>query len=644
MQADQSPGDDADEWLEPDGLGGFASGTRGGLRTRGYHGLLLCALKPPQDRRMMVQGFVAWIETAAARAELWPQAYAGGHVREADATLEHFSHEPWPSWRLRTTLGPCLEVELFVPQGRPAVALRFRLVEPFDGLVRLFVRPLMSGRDFHALHHENRAFCFTAQRQGELVRFTPYAGAPAVQSLSNGRFESVPDWYRAFHYAEEKARGLDHLEDLATPGLLQLELEHEQRDFWWLLQAEVTGALAVPMEGAATFVQLLRRGELERRQTVKDPLERAAAAYLVRRGEGKTVIAGYPWFGDWGRDTFIALRGLCLARGDFDTARAILGEWAGAVSEGMLPNRFSDHAAEPPEYNSVDAALWFVVTAHELMAMQALPANEREALQAATLAIVRGYLAGTRFGIGADTDGLLAAGAPGVQLTWMDAKVGDWVVTPRRGKPVEIQALWLTALTYAAELDPELYTWRNRAQLAFRQRFWNPARSMLYDVVDVEHAPGSADASCRPNQIFAAGGLPFTWLPADQALAVVSAVERELWTPLGLRSLEPGHPDYRPHYGRDRLERDGAYHQGTAWAWLLGPFVEAWVKVHGGTAQAKAEARRRFVEPLRAHLPRAGLGHVSEIADGAPPHTPRGCPFQAWSLGELIRLERLVLV
>ena len=632
-----------DEWLETDGLGGFASGTRSGLRTRRYHGLLLCALKPPQDRRLLVQGFVAWIETPSGRAELWPQAYEGGYVRERDAVVERFSHEPWPSWRLRTALGPVLDVELFVPHGRPAVALRFRLAEPFAEPVVLRVRPLLSGRDFHALHHENPAFHFGEQRQGELTRFTPYAGAPAVQSLSNARFTAAPDWYRHFFYSEEAARGLDASEDLAAPGLLELTLEYDKRELWWLLQGEVTGALAVPIEGAATFVQLLRRGELERRRHTPDALERAATAYVVKRGEGKSIIAGYPWFGDWGRDTFIALRGLCLARGDFETARSILCEWAGAVSDGMLPNRFSDNADQPPEYNSVDAALWFVVTAQELLTLTTLAAADRRKLQQAMLAIVSGYARGTRYGIAADADGLLRAGAPGVQLTWMDAKVGDWVVTPRRGKPVEIQALWLTALSYASELDPAFTDLRERARAAFARRFWNPKRGMLFDVVDVEHVPGAVDAACRPNQIFAAGGLPVSLLSPEQARSVVDAVERELYTPLGLRSLERHHPDYRPHYTGGVLERDGAYHQGTVWPWLIGAFVEAWVKVRGSTPEAKTEARARFVEPLRRHLEHAGLGHVSEIADAEAPFLPRGCPFQAWSVGELLRLERVVL-
>jgi predicted glycogen debranching enzyme len=635
---------DLDEWLEPDGLGGFASGTRSGIRTRRYHGLLLCALKPPQNRRVLVQGFVAWLETSRGRAELWPQAYAGGYTRPRDAELVHFSTEPWPTWRLQTTLGAVIELELFVPQGRPAIALHFRLAEPFDEAVKLCVRPLLSGRDFHALHHENPAFHAAPQRQGELLRFTPYAGAPAVQSLSNARFEAAPDWYRRFYYAEEAARGLDATEDLAAPGVLELPLEFDKRELWWLLQGEVPGALAVPIEGAATFVQLLRRGELERRSQVPDALERAAAAYIVRRGEGKSIIAGYPWFGDWGRDTFIALRGLCLARGDFETARSILCEWSTAVSEGMLPNRFSDSAEEPPEYNSVDASLWFVVTAQELIAQSVLNSADRQKLERAIVEIVTGYARGTRFGIAADGDGLLYAGAPGVQLTWMDAKVGDWVVTPRRGKPVEIQALWITALSHASRIDSSFTQLRERAQAAFARRFWNPQRNMLFDVVDVEHRPGDVDDACRPNQIFAAGGLPVSLLPLDQARAVVNAVERDLYTSLGLRSLERHHPDYRAHYGGDARSRDGAYHQGTLWPWLLGPFVEAWVKVRGSTGEAKAQARERFVTPWRRQLEHAGIGHISEIADAEDPHAPRGCPFQAWSLGELLRVERVVLV
>jgi predicted glycogen debranching enzyme len=632
-----------DEWLEADGLGGFASGTVRGLRTRRYHSLLSCALRPPQDRYCLVQGFVAWLETARGRAELWPQAYEGGHLREPDGVLERFTAEPWPTWRLTTRLGPVIEVELFVPRGRPAVALCFRLAVPFDEPVTLRVRPLLSGRDLHSLHHENSHFFFGAQRQGDLLRFMPYSGAPAIQSLSNGSWEEAPDWYRRFFYAEEAARGLDASEDLAAPGVLSLSLTNERRELWWLLQGEVPGALAVPMDGAATFVQLLRRGELERRAAHRAPLDRAAQSYIVRRGEGKSIIAGYPWFGDWGRDTFIGLRGLCLAQGDFDTARSILSEWATVVSRGMMPNRFPDNTGEPPEYNSVDASLWFVIAAHELLQSGQVSAHERVRLEQATLSIVGGYAVGTRFGIAADVDGLLNAGAPGVQLTWMDAKVDDWVVTPRRGKPVEVQALWIAALERATGIDPAFGDLLARAKAAFGERFWNAHRGMLYDVIDVEHVPGTVDASCRPNQIFAAGGLPVTLLGPDRARAVVDSVERELYTPLGLRTLERAHPAYQPHHAGGRRQRDGAYHQGTAWPWLLGPFVEAWVKVRGNTSEAKEQARARFLAPLEQHLNSAGLGHVSEVVDGDAPHAASGCPFQAWSVSELLRLKRVVL-
>jgi predicted glycogen debranching enzyme len=631
------------EWLEPDGLGGFASGTVSGSRSRRYHALLLCSLKPPQDRRVLVQGFVAWLETPSGRAELWPQNYAGGYTRPRDGELIRFSTDPWPVWRIQTTLGPLIEVELFVPHGRPAVALRFKLAAPWGEPVTLHVRPLISGRDFHALHHENSAFHFPVQRQSELLRFTPYPGEPALQMLSNAAFEAAPDWYRNFYYQEEAERGLEATEDLASPGVFTLSLEHERREMWWLLQGEVPGALAVPIEGAAAFVQLLRRGEQERRSKVTDELDRAAEAYIVKRGEGKTLLAGYPWFGDWGRDTFIALRGLCLARDDFETARSILLEWATVVSEGMLPNRFPDSAHQAPEYNSVDASLWFVLTAHELIAQASLSLGDRQKLHQAMVDIVGGYARGTRFGIGADADGLLWAGAPGVQLTWMDAKVGDWVVTPRRGKPVEVQALWLVALEYASRVDGRFTELRERAEESFTRRFWNRERGILFDVVDVDHVPGKVDASCRPNQLLAAGGLPLTFVSPEQASKVVTVVERELYTPLGLRSLSPHEPDYHARYLGGPLERDGAYHQGTVWPWLLGPFVEAWVKTQGGTGEAKARARERFLPPLREHLRRAGLGHVSEITDAEAPFTPRGCPFQAWSLSELIRLERRVL-
>jgi predicted glycogen debranching enzyme len=313
----------------------------------------------------------------------------------------------------------------------------------------------------------------------------------------------------------------------------------------------------------------------------------------------------------------------------------------------MLPNRFPDQG-DNPEFNSVDASLWYVIAVHEfLQATEAgkrkISPHDKNALQEAIEAILAGYAKGTRYRIHLEDDGLLAAGQPGVQLTWMDAKVGDWVVTPRIGKPVEIQALWLNALKIGSGFSDR---WKDvfvRGCDTFRARFWNPAGKYLHDVVDVDHEPGKVDPSFRPNQIFAVGGLPFPLLDGERARAVVEAVEARLWTPIGLRSLAPGEPGYAPRYQGGVWERDGAYHQGTVWPWLLGAFVEAWVRVRGGTLNAKRGARVRYLDPLLRHLDEAGLGHISEIADADPPHTPRGCPFQAWSVGEALRLALGVL-
>ena len=367
----------------------------------------------------------------------------------------------------------------------------------------------------------------------------------------------------------------------------------------------------------------------------------------MRRGDGKTIIAGYPWFTDWGRDTFIALRGLCLATGRLTDARSILLEWTGLVSEGMLPNRFADQGGAA-EYNTIDASLWFVIAVHDYLSAMTrrrlkVPVQDRRALEDAVRAILTGHIRGTRYGIRVTEDGLLAGGEPGVQLTWMDAKVGDWVVTPRIGKPVEIQALWLNALRVAEWFTEEFRPVYERGAAAFAERFWNAEWGYLHDVIDADHEAGKVDSSFRPNQIFAIGGLPFQLLDGPRARQVVDAVERVLWTPLGLRTLAPGSWGYRPVYAGDVPARDGAYHQGTVWPWLLGPFVEAWVRVRGNSVEARHEARRCFLEPLLAHLNEAGLGHISEIADADAPHTPRGCPFQAWSVGEALRLQLEVL-
>ena len=625
------------EWLEADGRGGFASGTVAGMRTRRYHALLLTATAPPAGRVVLVNGFEAWLDTTAGTIPLSTQHY--GPDVTFPRGFDHlvaFHADPWPTWRFRTPDGTSVEHECVIGHGDGTVVLRWRLRSPM-AKVRLRVRPLLSGRDFHTLMRENDAFDFTARAAAGNVGWRPYPVWPAIRALSNGTYAHEPLWYRNFLYVREAERGLDCHEDLASPGTFEFDLG--AGDALLVLSADHvyeadagTPAMQGQSVDATTVATRVFTGERARRQAC-DLLGRAAESYLVRHRDAHSVIAGYPWFCEWGRDTFIALRGVAIARGQSEVAGAILDTWSATVSEGMLPNRLPERGGAA-EYNAVDASLWYVVAVHAYLAVAAPVAGLRARLLAAVEAILQGYTRGTRFGIRVDGDGLLACGVPGVQLTWMDARVDGRVITPRIGKPVEVQALWINALRlsgdrYAAMADQALAT--------FRARFWNTQRQCLYDVIDADHVGGRVEASVRPNQIFAVGGLPFALMDGMQAKAIVDVVERDLVTPMGLRSLAPMDPAYHGRYEGDGRQRDEAYHQGTVWPWLAGAFVDAWLRVHGDDAGHRAQARQRFLAPLIAHLAVAGLGHVSEIADGDPPHTPRGCPFQAWSVGELIR-------
>ncbi len=633
---------DTAEWLEADGLGGFASGTVTGTRTRRYHALLLTATTPPAGRIVLVNGFDAWVHTPAGTFALSSQRYNPGVIHPDGARrIDSFTPDPWPRWRFRLDDNTQVEQEIVARHGASTVAICWRVIGNARG-ISLSVRPFLSGRDYHSLHHENPTFRFDAASRDDRVVWRPYDGLPAIISVANATYSHEPTWYRNFLYEEERARGLDCTEDLASPGILHWDLSRGEAV--WILAAEGhDSGIAAPEAAWQSICQI----EEQRRRQFSSRLLRSADAYLVRRDDGKTVVAGYPWFTDWGRDTFIALRGLCLATGRIEEARAILLEWAGTVSEGMLPNRFPDRG-DAPEFNAVDASLWYVIAVHDFLqaavaANFAVAPGDRQTLQTAIDTILSGYTKGTRYQIHADEDGLLAAGQPGVQLTWMDAKVGDWVVTPRIGKPVEVQALWLNALRIAGSFSEKWGALLTRGTAAFQLRFWNARGNYLCDVVDVDHRPGTADPTFRPNQIFAVGGLPFPIIDGEPARQVVAAVEARLLTPVGLRSLAPGEPGYTQHYEGGVRQRDGGYHQGTVWPWLMGAFVEAWVRVHGNTREARGEARTRFFEPLLRHLDEAGLGHLSEIADAEPPHTPRGCPFQAWSVGEALRLDRIVL-
>ncbi len=587
------------EWLETDGLGGFASGPVRGPRTRRYHALLLVATKPPVGRCVLVNGLEVHAETVHGRRALSTQRYTPDVLHpDGDTRFLQFTSDPWPSWRYRLEDGIEIVHEILVEKSSPAVTCRWR-VEGSTAGVRLYVRPLLSCRDAHALHRENPAFQFAAGHAGDRVCWHPYAPLPPVHARHNGAYVHQPEWYRNFLYTEEQARGLDAVEDLASPGEFRFDLA--------VAEAELTFSTAIRDA-------IPRARERARRETLGPARARLADAFLVRRDSGVTIVAGYPWFTDWGRDTFIALPGLCLARGRHAEARQILLAWAGTVSQGMLPNRFAEGGQ--PEFNSVDASLWFVVAVHHLLASQPrLPPAERARLVASVRAIVEGYALGTRHRIGLAEDGLLACGEPGVQLTWMDAKVGDHVVTPRIGKPVEVQALWLNTCAIADELLEPGGPWRERFSRGcaeFARRFWNPETACLFDVVDVDHRAGHSDPAIRPNQVFAVGGLPFAVLEGDRARAVLEVVTRELLTPAGLRTLSPRDPRYIGRYEGGVRERDAAYHMGTAWPWLLGPYAAARQRVDG----------ERWPIPF---LP-------FEIADGDAPHMPRGCPWQAWSV------------
>lgn len=649
------------EWLETDGLGGFATGTAGGVRTRRYHALLVHATRAPTARMTLVNGFDAWIETAGGSANIAAQRYAPDVIHpDAGLAPQHFSAAPWPTWTFTLPDGLRVSQEVWMRKGAPVTIVAWRLPDgPADA--RLHVRPFLSGRDFHALHLENARFRFEPRCEGERLAWQPYERVPQVLCLTNGEYAHEPYWYRGFLYSEERRRGLDHVEDLAAPGKLSFDLSRAPAVM--ILAAGDAGAAALAgYRSALEAAEDLRAAERARRSAFPTRLHAAADAYIVRRGAGATVVAGYPWFSDFGRTTFIALRGLCIAGGRLDDARAILLEWSRHLRDGMLPHMFLN-SDEDPVFNSVDGPLWFVVAVHDLLQAMERPgargnghasapaaglasetwARERAALLRAAREIVAGFARGARFGIRMDVDGLLACGGPGTQLTWMDAKIGEHAVTPRVGKPVEVQALWLFALHFVAAHDPALLPQFERARDAFVEKFWNPRAGCLYDVIDVDHEPGRVDAALRPNQVFAAGGLPLALLDPSRAAAVVRAVESALLTPLGLRSLGPTEPGYIARCEGGLRQRDTAAHQGCAWPWLLGAFVEAWVRVRGGTPEAVSEARRRFLPPLQEYIDAEGQGHLCEFVDGDPPQYAGGCPFSAWSLGELLRLEHAVL-
>lgn len=625
------------EWLETNGLGGFASSTITGLNTRRYHGLLFAATKPPVGRLLLLSKLEETLVIDGERYELAVNQYPGALHPQGHQYLKSFRLDPFPVFTYEVA-GVEVEKVVFMRHGENTTVVQYQARDTGGKDVRLEVRPLIASRDYHSTMHESDAFNVHVEFGEAMATVQPYADAPRLHFAHNAcEAAATGYWYRNFEYAEEQARGLDFREDLFNPFVLTFALSSR------------THAVVIASTEAHDIADApkLHHQERQRRQTVlaqanapdefTQQLVAAADQFIVARGAHKTVIAGYHWFSDWGRDTMIALPGLTLATGRADIAQSILLAFAQHVDRGMLPNRFPD-AGEAPEYNTVDATLWFF----EALRAWAAHTHDYDFVRAnfydVLTEIVDWHVRGTRYGIGVDADGLLQAGEPGVQLTWMDAKVGDWVVTPRMGKPVEIQALWYNALCvmkdFALRFGEEERASRYAAMAAqaftsFHQQFWNPVTDCLYDVVN----GAERDGSLRPNQLLALS-LPHALVTGEAAQRVLAVVERELLTPVGLRSLAPSDPRYVPRYQGGILERDGAYHQGTVWAWLMGPFLTAYLNAYGTSGRAQvAQWLAEFQERMRE----AGLGQIAEIYDAEPPHTPRGCIAQAWSIAEVLR-------
>jgi predicted glycogen debranching enzyme len=627
------------EWLETDGLGGYASSTICGMNTRRYHGLLVAATRPPVGRMVLLSKIEETLTVNGKSYELSVNRYPGVVHPAGHLYLKQFRLDPFPVF-LYEMGGIQLEKSILMLHGENATVIRYELRgQPVDCVLEL--RPLIAFRDYHATTHENSALDPAWHAEATGIRFTPYRDLPSLylaHECDEVRESGV--WFRSFEYDRERERGLDYREDLFQPCVLVANLGGRTR----------LTLIASTEPHDVGSADRLRDAELKRRQGIiasspgdrpfVQALVRAADQFLVKRGDWTTVIAGYHWFSDWGRDTMIALPGLTLTTKRPEVARRILLAFAASVDRGMLPNRFPD-SGETPEYNTVDATLWFTEAVRAYLAYTSDLEFVRAKLYDVLADIVAWHVRGTRYGIRVGPDGLITAGEPGVQLTWMDAKVGDWVVTPRLGKPVEIQALWYNAVRVMEDLarrlarDADQIHYRELAERAaanFTAQFWNSSAGCLYDVVNGDER----DAAIRPNQILAVS-LPYKMLNAEQASRVVDTVERHLLTPFGLRTLSPSDPQYHGRYEGDQRSRDAAYHQGTVWPWLMGPFLKAYIETRGGSAESRAQASA-WLAGLAEYIGNQGVGQLPEIFSGDTPHQPAGCIAQAWTVAELLRV------
>lgn len=643
------------EWLVTNGIGGYAFGTVAGVQTRCYHGLLVAALQPPLGRTLLLAKLDESVHYAGEKFDLSTNRWADGTVTpEGYRNIERFHLEgTTPVWTFALA-DALLEKRIFMQSGANTTYVLYRLTRA-SAPVELTVNVIADYGEEHCVTiGRTQPMQITPVEHG--LQVLAFKGAAPFYVLSDSATVSpAKEWYRNFDLAAERARGLPDRTDHFLTGEFQATIAPGGS-----LTIVASTAATPSLNGEAAFAKRqseageilgqffsANTGAAEASPPAVRQLVLAADQFIAARPlddapDAKTILAGYPWFSDWGRDTMVALPGLCLATGRPSLARNILQTFSRFVCDGMLPNQFP-RAGVAPVYNTGDATMWYFEAVRQYFEATRDTGLLRELFPVLD-GMIGAHVRGTRYHIHVDpVDGLLYAGEPGVQLTWMDAKVGDRVVTPRIGKPVEVNALWLNAAASMARFaralnrEPARYEGlADRARTGFA-RFWNSEKQYCFDVIDAPGMPDGQDAALRPNQIFAVS-LPETALTAEQQRAVVDVCARELITSFGLRSLGRNEPGYRGRYAGSPEERDDAYHQGTVWGWLLGPFALAHLRVHQNAGEAMS-----FLEPMFAHIKAAGLGTASEIFDGDPPFMPNGCVAQAWTVGETLRAWRAII-
>jgi len=607
----------------------------------------VAATLPPVGRQVVLSLLAEEARWADRTMALSSFQFADAISPDGHRHLRRFIHDVAPTW-----IFACDDVtitrQLVLAEGAAVVAVRYRLEAPHP--VTLQVRPLAALRDFHTIRraHEAHKLRFARAEGGVRIEDLQGAAEPAWIGMTGARFIDAPQWWYRFLYRQDVHRGQEGLEDLYTPGWFEVTL---QPGAWVQLTAACGQKEGLDFDAC---VERRRGHRAELAAAVArdgdEATRRLAAAtddFIVTRqtpaGPSTTILAGYPWFADWGRDTFIALTGLLLLTRQFDRARQVLGTFAAAIADGIVPNRFDDYGGSA-HYNSIDASLWFVLAVDRYIRASGDEDSWSQRFAGPVRSILRAYHDGTHFNIHADADGLLTGGDSNTQLTWMDVKYAGQAITPRHGKAVEVNALWLEAMHIMADrsrgVDAEAADHYSaeaqRVGAALANAFWFPEGGYLYDCL----TPDGPDASLRPNQVIALAQPHCPLAPAQQRQAL-DVVIHNLLTPVGLRTLAPSDGRYRHRYGGSWESRDRAYHQGTVWPWLMGPLVQAWLRIHRFSPEARRQAGV-WLAPLDEHIGAAGLGTISEIFDGDSPHWPRGCIAQAWSVAEVLRAKRMV--